>query len=120
MLRLLHLMVLALTCLTLAVSPVVAKAMSDQAVCARVMEVVAAPDGPHGHAAHAAATPEDDGAGAGEAAIVCCDDGCLLDGAMAAAPTLREGRMSRARNQWDASDLAEMIGPFGLRRPPRG
>lgn len=113
MMRFLIALVITLTILTLAMSPVAGMAGSERVACADL--IVEAPT--HHHVDHdAMVTPS---GSENKASFVCCDHGCLFDLTVAGVPQRKTMTATSVPNNWNASGYSNLTEPLGLRRPPR-
>jgi hypothetical protein len=118
--RALLVLFMAVTSLTVTISPVVAKVAFAQENCAAISldtdSSAMAMDAHHDH--HGPATAPDT-PGNAETGTLCCDHVCVFDLTLAprdARIGQAETRMSRA---WPAIDRLDQSGPLGLQRPPK-
>lgn len=113
MTRFVHALVMTLTCLMLAISPIAGMAGSERAACAE--QVAEAPA--HHHVGHEVMAPASETEKT--PSFICCDHGCLVDVTVAGLACRAMMNVISVPNNWDASGYSDLTDPLGLRRPPR-
>jgi hypothetical protein len=106
-------LVMTLTSLMLAISPIAGMAGADGLACAQKIDM----GNGHQHTGHEVMIQVQEDIG--KPGFVCCDQGCLLDLTVTALTQQMAMSPSRVPSQWVASDLSDLTDPKGLRRPPR-
>ncbi|MDD9730056.1 MULTISPECIES: hypothetical protein [Mameliella] len=117
--RLFLTLVLALTCLMIAIAPIATMALDDHVACQQQSAPVEL-HGTHGHDGHHLlpanpASDEDDGV----AFIPCCSQGCIFDVPLFVDSGPSEASFAGISAEWTATGLTDLTGRNGLRRPPR-
>jgi hypothetical protein len=121
--RVLLVLLLGLTGLMVAISPVAAQIASDRAICAPQVQAQVEDTRMvhHGHQGHV--TPPDDTAAKEQksdtALFSCCDHGCVLDISNLPDTDAKTVSETRVPADWSVLDRADLTGPIGLRRPPK-
>lgn len=115
-------LVLALTGLMIAISPIATLAIADHAACAPKPSPAAVAAEMHGHHGHHAPPPPaaaDEADSASFSLPPCCDHGCVFGVTLLPSTQTAQAQVSAVPSDWSSADLADLTDPNGLRRPPR-